>query len=451
MIVSRLACLGRWAAFALGCAIATSAAVSCGSDEDESLFANGGNPCNGAYKGKCGTPCSTDGECSSGLHCSANGCTAECLAGNTCSDGLTCTSDGRCGGFGGTLGDGGPGGGGSCPSTNVEFAKLVPKVLFLLDQSSSMYTTRFPSGGTANCTPDCRWTVLKDVLIGPENNKGGLLKTLEGQAEMALALYSGTDPKQGDGDDSRLPGPVDAVCPRFNGKTFSGLSFSLNAYAGAETLLRPAGVDDDTPTGPAVRTVVGLAEDGSVADTKGFASVTGNAPKVLVLVTDGEPAICNSSTPSDEGKALVVKAVQDTYKQGIPTFVIAIGDTSSAAQQHFNAVANAGQGQDPKTGTAKAVTPSSQQALVDALKKVVLDARTCQYDLNGSVAAGKEGAGTVTLNGTPLPYDSDGAPDEGWHLVSPSRIELLGTACATLKSTPDAVLSVQFPCGTVTR
>lgn len=448
MIVSRLACLGRGAALALGLTVAASAAVSCGSDADDSLFPNGGAPCDGPYKGKCGTDCTTDSTCSDGLHCAAFKCTADCLAGSTCADGVSCTERGRCGGFDGMLGDGGTTG--TCPTTNVEFAKLVPKVLFLLDQSSSMYKTRFPSGDTPNCTPDCRWTVLKDVLIGPANDKGGLLKALEGQAEMALQLYSATDSVQ-DGDDSYLTGPVDAVCPRFNGKTFSGLSFSLNAYAGAETLLRPAAVDDDTPTGPAIRTVVGLAEDGSVADAKGFASVASNAPKVLVLVTDGEPAICNENTPSDAGRALVVKAVQDTYKQGITTFVIAIGDTSGTAGQHFNAVANAGQGLDPVTGKAKAITPTTQQALVDALKKVVLDARTCEYDLNGSVAAGKEGAGTVTLNGSPLPYAPPGAPEEGWRLVNPSRIELLGAACATLKSTPDAVLSVQFPCGSITR
>ena len=313
-----------------------------------------------------------------------------------------------------------------------------------------MHRYKFPDGDSNNCTPDCRWTVLKDVLIGPAATPGGLLKQLEGEAEIAVEMYSATDGNPSDGDNSFLTGPTDDVCPRFNGKAFDGLTFQAQAFATVDALLRPASVDDDTPTGPAIRKVVGLAADGGIGDDAGFAALPSKAPKVVVLVTDGEPAVCGENFPSEPGQTAVVTAVQQTYAHGIKTFVIAIGDAVGAVD-HFNAVANAGQGLDPSTGDAGAILPNTPQQLVDALQKIVLDARTCTFDLNGQVQPGMEKLGTVTLNGAVVPYDDPGAPDEGWRLVNPSRIELVGSACTTVKTTPDAQLSARFPCGAVSR
>src|SRR5690606_18903758 len=124
-------------------------------------------------------------------------------------------------------------------------------------------------------------------------------------------------------------------------------------------------------TGPAIRTVVGLRPDGGVGDTKGFAAVKTNAPKVLVLVTDGEPAVCGENYASEEGRTAVIEAVKETFAHGIRTFVIAIGD--AATGPHFNAVANAGQGLDPATGNAQAIRPDTPDELVSALEKIVLD------------------------------------------------------------------------------
>jgi hypothetical protein len=316
--------------------------------------------------------------------------------------------------------------------------KVLPKVLFLLDQSSSMHLYKFPgSDDSNNCQNGCRWTVLKDVLIGPNDNPGGLLEQLETEAEVAVEMYSATDNDPNDPSYLDAAG-VDPVCPRFNGKAFDGLTFSTTGtFDRVNALLRPASVDDDTPTGPAIRKVVGLADDGGIIDG-GFATEPGSAPKVIVLVTDGEPMLCGQGSPTDAGRSAVVSAVQDTFRQNIRTFVIAIGDPSA----HFNAVANAGQG-FPLTGDASAIRPSSTEQLVGALKQIVLDSRTCFFDLDGKVEPNMERLGVVTLNGATVPFE------EGWRLVHPSRIELVGTACETIKSTPNAQLSARFPCGAV--
>jgi hypothetical protein len=337
-----------------------------------------------------------------------------------------------------------------CADTNVALTQVLPKVLLLLDQSASMYNFKFDSEEPSNgCNPSCRWSVLKDVLIGDGSPNVGLVKQIEKEAELDVKLYSATDPVLGDGDDSYLTVPTDDVCPRFNGRAFSGLTFAANAYASIDALLRPAGVDDDTPTGPAIRTVIGLGPDGGVVDG-GFASIASAGPKVVVLVTDGEPTLCGESAPSAAAREAVVSAVQETYRQNIRTFVIANGSPGAEAKQHFNAVANAGAGLDPTTGNAAAILPSTQQQLVDTLRQIVLDATTCTFDLHGAVQPSMERLGTVTLNGTRVPFSEPGAPDEGWRLVTPSRIELVGSACATLKATPNGQLSAHFPCEAIT-
>lgn len=426
-------------------------ALHCGTSPESTFFEG---PCGDVYRGQCGNPCRGDAECASGLYCGAEGkCTADCGPSHECASGMVCSAHGRCGGV---LGGGLPDAGGSdgstvCADTDVTLTKTIPKVLFLLDQSSSMYRFAFPNGDSNNCNPSCRWTVLKDVLIGPAATPGGLLKQLEGEAEIAVEMYSATDPDPNDNDNSYLAGPTDNVCPRFNGKAFDGLSFDLKPFAAVSTVLRPASVDDDTPTGPAIRTVVGISDTGAIEADAGLAAIGSKAPKVMVLVTDGEPMQCGENFSSAEGRAQVVSAVQQSFSHGIKTFVIAIGDNSAQAVQHFNEVANAGQGLDPSTGGAVAILPSTQAQLLDALTKIVLDARSCSFELNGEVQPGMEKRGTVTLNGAAVPYDEPGAPEEGWRLVNPSRIELVGSACTTVKTTPDAKLAARFPCDAVTR
>jgi hypothetical protein len=440
-------------ASALGVAGAL-AALHCGSNGLESEFVEPGGPCETVYKDQCGKPCTGDLDCANGLYCSAGRCTADCLQGQVCKDAL-CSPRGRCGADDGTGfdRDGGVEGGGDattdsiCADTDVTLTKVLPKVLLLLDQSSSMFFNKFPTGDSNGCNPDCRWTVLKDVIIGPAAAPGGVVKQLQAEAELGMQMYSATDSNPNDGDNSLLPPPTDNVCPRFNGKTFGGTTFALNNAAAIDALLRPAGVDDDTPTGPAITTVVGLAPDGGIADPKGFAAINTTAPKVIVLVTDGEPGLCGDNYPSDPGRAAVVLAAQQSFKQKIRTFVIAIGDTTPQATAHFQSVANAGQGLDPTTGDAGVIQPSTPQQLVSALQQIVLDARTCTFTLNGQVPAGSENLGTVTLNGGVLKYDAAGA--EGWHLKNPTTLELVGNACKTLKSTPNATLTARFPCGVI--
>lgn len=434
-------------------------AIHCGDSADNSEFDDVVDPCKTIYEGICGTACTTDNDCPDGLFCGSDmKCTAQCAPNQVC-QGAICSPKGRCGVSTDPpvpFGDGGSNDGSSdanvdavCADTNVTLTPVIPKVLFLLDQSSSMLYYQFPGANPSpdGCASGCRWTVLKDAMIGPDGGTGGVVKTLQAQAELGVQLFSATDSNPNDGDNSHLTGPTDMVCPHFNGKKFVPTVFALNNFAAIDALLRPAGVDDDTPTGPAILTVSGLGADGGIDDDAGFAAINTTAPKVIVLVTDGEPGLCGDNNTSDPAKAAVVLAVQQAFKQKIQTYVIAIGDNSSAAATaHFKAVANAGQGMDPTTGDAGAILPSNPAQLVSALQNIVLNARTCSFTLSGMVQAGSESLGTVTLNGAKIPYNTA----DGWVLKDPSTLVLQGASCNTLKTTPAATLSATFPCGAVT-
>jgi hypothetical protein len=76
------------------------------------------------------------------------------------------------------------------------------------------------------------------------------------------------------------------------------------------------------------------------------------------------------------------------------------------------------------------------------MNSITFSIRSCSFALNGTVEVGQESSGTVTLDGKPLVYNDP----NGWHLTSPSQLEVQGTACDAIKNT-GGQLAVHFPCG----
>jgi hypothetical protein len=420
----------RRLALSLGSAAALVFAIHCGTDGD-SLFNDG--PCRTIYKGQCGTPCVDDSQCASGLHCAASGqCTAECAPDTTCGNGVACSPRGRCGDdpfdsgppiFGGDVtrpdDDASPTGD-ACADIDVTLSKLTPTVMLLLDQSSSM-NEQFPPGSGVS-----RWNALKRVLISPD---GGLVKQLENDVAFGLALYS------------YQTTPRDPVCPRL-----TTVGYKLGNYQDIFNTFNPAPMVNHTPTAESIMGVIGFNDAGVLLDG-GFARATTPGPKILILATDGDPDMCADpdSNGSQPPRDFTVWATARTYDAGIPTYVIAIGD--DVTEQHQQAVANVGQGFKADAGDAATIyRTSNQQQLVDALNQIILGVRSCKFALNGAVVAGTETQGRVTLNGALLGYQDP----NGWKLNSPTELELVGTACQTVLTSPSAQVSVRFPCGSVT-
>ena len=383
----------------------------------ESCTSDAGAPCDTVYAGKCGDVCATNYTCPSGQYCGLSGtCTADCAEGAAqCPTGQLCNSRGECRPGGGNGGAGGDGTGGffgassgtgmepdACADVVVKFEKTIPTVMLLIDQSGSM-TAAFGNGD--------RWGVLYDTLM---NANTGIVKTLQSEVRFGLALYTS------DG------GNAGGTCPML-----TKVPLALANYSAIDAAYKPQSPKGDTPTGESITSV-----------TKDLVAFNEVGPKIIVLATDGEPDTCAVPNPQ-MGQPESIQAAQDAFAKGVKTFVISVG--AEVSDGHLQDVANAGAGLPiggaDKAPFYKALDP---QALVKAFDTIINGVRSCTLKLNGTVDQAGASAGKVSLDGMLLGYNDP----NGWQLTAPDEIELLGTACDTIK-TGDHSISVEFPCGIV--
>jgi len=309
--------------------------------------------------------------------------------------------------------DAGPSSGDACVDVELKLTHITPTVVLLVDQSGSMSD---PFVGT-----DSRWVVLRKTLMDPT----GIVMTLQGSIAFGLSLYTW---RRADGI---------ATCPEV-----TSVAPGLNNYASIDAVYEAANPIEGTPTGNAIRKVVGLDGTGNVIPG-GLAADTSPGPKIVILATDGNPDSCESFGGNDAAsQTRAVQATQAAYTAGVKTFVVAVGDQISEVNQQE--IANAGAGQPVSTGTAPYYRTTNQAQLAQALTTIVLAFRSCKFTLHGAINPGSESSGTVTLNGKPLVYQG---PD-GWRLNGPGELEVLGAACEIVKSSTKADLVVTFPCGT---
>jgi von Willebrand factor type A domain len=377
-----------------------------------------GAPCETVYAGKCGAVCATDVGCPSGQYCGLSGtCTADCAEGAAqCPSGQVCNVHGKCvsnggggaggdgtgGFFGASSGSGSGMGGDGCADVVVNFEKQIPTVMLLIDQSGSM-TAAFGNGN--------RWEVLYDTLMNANN---GIVKTLQNDVRFGLALYTSAG------------GNAGGTCPML-----TKVPLALANHPAIDAAYQPQSPQGDTPTGESIDAVA-----------KDLVAYTEVGPKIIVLATDGEPDTCAVPNPQ-MGQPESIKAAQDAYAAGIKTFVISVG--AEVSDMHLQDVANAGAGLPiggaDKAPFYKALDP---QALVAAFDTIINGVRSCTLKLNGTVDQAGAAAGKVSLDGMLLGYNDP----NGWRLTAPDEIELVGTACETIKM-GDHSISVQFPCGIV--
>jgi hypothetical protein len=85
---------------------------------------------------------------------------------------------------------------------------------------------------------------------------------------------------------------------------------------------------------------------------------------------------------------------------------------------------------------------SADSALAAALEDVARTATSCQFRLDGKVEPGEECAGVVWLDDRALLCNDA----NGWRMQDVDNIELVGDACASVRSKPQSHLSARFPC-----
>ncbi len=204
-------------------------------------------------------------------------------------------------------------------------------------------------------------------------------------------------------------------------------------------VLDQTSLDDGTPTRPAL--------EGAVAYADQIAASQGSDGKVaIVLVTDGQPNVCDSSVGA---VSLVAKSALSKY----PTYVVGIGNTGNLDQ-----IAQAG-------GTSKAFVVSgtdpgkTQDDLVRAMADIRQSALSCDYKIplppagetldkdKVNVVYSPKGGAAQTLS-----YNATCSGGSGWRYddaSAPTRILMCEGSCGTIKSQPGQV-DVAFGCATRT-
>lgn len=333
--------------------------------------------------------------CPAGYHCSPDGaCDAACDAAHACGDGYSCTSDGYCMQNPGGSNDPGPDA--NCPAVNFTPMPVTPSIQLVLDQSGSMAGT--------DVSPT-RYQAMRNALVDVTT---GVVTQLEAKAYFGSELYTCNG----------------------NNDAFTIIPRALNNAGMIRTSLdghMPAG---STPTAHAI--------DKARTDFAASPPPAGSPP-IIVLATDGEPNSCNQNLSQAQYNQQSVDAAKAAYAAGIPVYVLAINQQS----QHFQDVANAGQGWMAGQPNVTYYPVTNAQQLAAAFNTIISGVVSCDLTLTSSIDATLAMQGVVTVDGMTLTYGTD------WMLVGGNTIHLVGAACASLKSTANPSVSASFPCGSV--
>ncbi len=366
-----------------------------------------------------GDSCGSGDVCESGTHCGEAGlCISECSEGK-CSN---CDSTGHCLAVNplGELGDdsifkenigAAPDAGQQvCVDLDVEFQRVTPTVVLLIDQSGSM-TEAFPQVDPA--VTKSRWDTVVETLSAPD----GFLSRLQHSVQFGVALYT----SYGGYGGGRRP----RACP-----VLEDVAVAKGNFDSIVSLLQLQQPARDTPTAESLRAV---AEE--------LAAFEGDGPKSIILATDGDPDTCEDPDSNDapESKALSIEAVTAAYEMGITTRVISVGDEVTAS--HLEELAVAGAGGDD---TAEAYQALDTRALEAAFNEIIGTVRTCDLELEGTVAPQQAARGTLEMDGDPLVYQDP----NGWEMPNERTVRLLGTACERAQQDA-ASISIRFPCDAI--
>ena len=385
--------------------IAGAAALSaCSGDSAEGEASVLGGCASGDCDGA-GAACSADSECGSGS-CSGGQCVA--AGGGEGGSGPVMPSENGPSGFILTD-DFEPASGGApavCVDLQVDFERITPTVVLLIDRSGSM-TQAFDNGLD-------RWETLVQTLTDPDSS---LIERLDTSVRFGMALYSSNG---GFGN-----GPTPRQCP-----VLADVDISIGNFASMSTLLTSNEPRGDTPTAESMEAIV--------AELLAFGEP---GPKSIILATDGDPDTCEDPNANDDdaSKARSVAAVTAAHAEGISTHIISVGDEVTAS--HLKALAVAGSGGD---ASAEAFTALDTQGLVDAFTQIIGTVRTCDFTLQGTVDAGDAARGTVLVDGEALVF---GDPD-GWAMPDETTVRLQGEACETIQADA-AAISMSFPCDAI--
>ncbi|MDB4991088.1 MAG: hypothetical protein JWN04_6266 [Myxococcaceae bacterium] len=157
----------------------------------------------------------------------------------------------------------------------------------------------------------------------------------------------------------------------------------------------------------------------------------------IVCEADAPPGMPgNSSTPGYERLRDDIASLRGL---GIRTFVITMDDSPGFF------MADASRLFAQLGGTLTPYGAASADELKVSLQAVFSDAISCDIQLAGTVSAGEECRGEVSLDDELLACN--GA--DGWRLKGDSTVELVGAACERIRQSPHLSIRARFPCDVI--
>lgn len=306
---------------------------------------------------------------------------------------------------------------GICASTDVRVSRTIVNFILVVDRSSTM---TFPFGSYPS-----RWDALREALLGDPN---GLVPQYQQIIRFGYEGYTGFGTSLAPGNCPEL------ISVPFELNNYDKILEAYNSYTPTTAL--PFA---QTPTGESLEVVINNIEQ--VINSSG--PDMDIDPFYILLATDGAPDTCINPDVDGDPPAMqkVIEQAKRANELGVDTYVLSVGDDTSDI--HLQEVANAGTG---VTG-APFWKANDDQGLRDALTTIIGAATSCTLILDGEIIDPKSACeeGEVILNSEQLPCDDQ----NGWRVLDSTRIEIVGQACTTMKSSPAANLSARFPCDIV--
>lgn len=135
---------------------------------------------------------------------------------------------------------------------------------------------------------------------------------------------------------------------------------------------------------------------------------------------------------------------QNIYFQcdGVASWNAEFASSGKPAQQALGAY-SASPGAAPVT----ALNPDDAASMATAFSQLFARTHSCSFEAQGGkIVLGGASSGVVKVGGVLVNYDAT----NGWHMKSDTVLELVGSACDTLRATPVAQVTIEFPCAAVT-
>jgi hypothetical protein len=325
----------------------------------------------------------------------------------------------------------------TCTDQTATFTPLRPKtnVLFALDRSGSMHT-RLPSTGT-------RWTATRDALFGLIDKmpslkmRASVMQFPQGDAALTCCSVATTECNC-----ASYPAPT-RRCSASTYSVSNPTDLDATKIANLKSQIRQS--DDDfywgTPLAASLTAAINAQK-----------SSTNDGLKSVVLLTDGAPTSCETSTdPGANDIARVVEAAKIGMKgtEAVRTFVLGIQDGATGARADLlTQVAVAG-------GTSRyyAVDVANYTTTIaSTLDRIAREATDCTFDLPPETATTDLSKFNVTLTrtGGPQTLVRDTKHLEGWDFVNGTKqFKLYGQSCRVLREEANAKVDIVIGCKTV--